>query len=80
MLTQCAKVAMPELTLARFILEFSLMNYDTITLSDSKLAAATLFMALRMTGQPGWNKTLEYYSGKYQSNNLHTKILTIFCR
>lgn len=47
---------MPELTLARFILEFSLMNYDTIGLSDSK-------MALRMNHKTGWNKTLEYYSG-----------------
>lgn len=60
---RCAKVAMPELTLARFILEFSLMNYETITLSDSKLAAATLFMSLRMSKMEGWNKTLEFYSG-----------------
>lgn len=55
---------MPELTLARFILEFSLMSYEMITLSDSKIAAACLFMALRMSNKPGWNKTLEYYSGK----------------
>lgn len=61
---QCAKVAMPELTLARYILEHSLMNYDVITLSDSKMASACLFMALRMNNKPGWNRTLEYYSGK----------------
>lgn len=54
---------MQELTLARFILEFSLMNYDMITLSDSKIAAACLFMALRMNQKTGWNKTLEYFSG-----------------
>lgn len=54
---------MPELTLARFILEFSLMNYDMITMRDSKIAAASLFMALRMNHKTGWNKTLEYYSG-----------------
>lgn len=60
---QCAKVAMPELTLARFILEFSLMNYDIISLSDSKIASACLFMALRMNKKTGWNKTLEYFSG-----------------
>lgn len=54
---------MPELTLARFILEFSLMNYDLITLSDSKIAAAALFMALRMNKKTGWNETLEYFSG-----------------
>lgn len=55
---------MPELTLARFILEFSLMSYDLITLSDSKVAAAALYMALRMNNKTGWNKTLEYFSGK----------------
>ncbi|XP_055313132.1 G2/mitotic-specific cyclin-B3 [Sitodiplosis mosellana] len=60
---RCAKVTMPELTLARFILEFSLMSYDLITLSDSKIAAACLFMALRMNQKTGWNKTLEYFSG-----------------
>lgn len=55
---------MPELTLARYILEFSLMSYDMITLSDSKVAAACLFMALRMSDKTGWNKQLQYYSGK----------------
>lgn len=54
---------MPELTLARFILEFSLMNYEIITLSDSKLAAACLYMALKMTNQVAWNATHEYYTG-----------------
>lgn len=60
---QCAKVTMPELTLARFILEFSLMSYELVTLSDSKIAAASLFMALRMNNKTGWNKTLQYFSG-----------------
>jgi len=39
------------------------MDYETITLSDSKMASAALFIALRMNGKPGWNSTLEYYSG-----------------
>ncbi|XP_031638665.1 G2/mitotic-specific cyclin-B3 [Contarinia nasturtii] len=60
---RCGMVTMPELTLARFILEFSLMSYDLITLSDSKIAAACLYMALRMNNKTGWNKTLEYFSG-----------------
>lgn len=41
------------------------MDYATITLSDSKLASAALYMALRMVGKPGWSPTLEHYSGKY---------------
>lgn len=68
---QCAKVTMPELTLARFILEFSLMSYDMITQRDSKIAAAALFMALRMNHKTGWNKTLEYYSGNKITWTIH---------
>lgn len=54
---------MPILTLARYILEYSLMDYTTISFSDSKMASAALFMALRMNGLEGWNETLTYYSG-----------------
>lgn len=61
---RCAKIAMPTLTLARYILELSLMDYDTIAFSDSKMAAAALFIALRLVGEKeAWNATLEYYSG-----------------
>uniref|UniRef100_A0A1B0C5Y7 Uncharacterized protein n=1 Tax=Glossina palpalis gambiensis TaxID=67801 RepID=A0A1B0C5Y7_9MUSC len=61
---RCAKIAMPTLTLARYILELSLMDYDTIAFSDSKMAAAALFIALRLVGEEeAWNATLEYYSG-----------------
>ncbi|XP_013110428.2 G2/mitotic-specific cyclin-B3 [Stomoxys calcitrans] len=61
---RCAKVQMPTLTLARYILELSLMDYDCITFSDSKMACAALFMALRLHGdvQP-WSSTLNYYTG-----------------
>lgn len=60
---------MAELTLARYILEISLMNYDLITVSDSKIAATCLYIALRMTYQNGWNETLTFYSGKLQNSN-----------
>ncbi|XP_012225048.1 G2/mitotic-specific cyclin-B3 [Linepithema humile] len=60
---RCAKVSMPTLTLARYILEYSLMDYSMITLSDSKLAAAALLLAMLMKDLGGWNSTLEYYSG-----------------
>lgn len=56
---------MPTLTLARYILEYSLMDYATISFSDSKMACAALMMALRMNGvKHPWTTTLEYYSGK----------------
>ncbi|XP_059615850.1 G2/mitotic-specific cyclin-B3 [Phlebotomus argentipes] len=60
---RCGKIDMSVLTLARYILEFSLMDYDTITLSDSKMAAAALYISLKMTGTREWDATLEYYSG-----------------
>lgn len=55
---------MVSLTLARYILEFALMDYSTVQLSDSKMACAALFMSLRMNDLEGWNVTYEYYSGK----------------
>nr|XP_022913544.1 G2/mitotic-specific cyclin-B3 [Onthophagus taurus] len=60
---RCCKVTMPVLTLARYILEYSLMDYDTVTLSDSKLAAACLYLALQMKKISGWTPTLEFYTG-----------------
>lgn len=54
---------MPTLTLARYILEYSLMDYSIITFSDSKVAAAALLLALLMKDLGGWTPTLEYYSG-----------------
>lgn len=59
---RCAKVSMPTLTLARYILEYSLMDYSTIMFSDSKMAAAALLLALQMKDLGGWTPTLEYYS------------------
>jgi len=67
---RCAKIAMPQLTLARFILELSLLEYSMVTVSDSKLAAATLLLALKMQNLGGWTPTLEYYSG-YKLEDIH---------
>lgn len=61
------RIDMPVLTLARYILEFSLMDYAIVQLRDSKLACAALFIAMRMNNMPGWNKTLEFYSGRIQT-------------
>ncbi|CAH1979792.1 unnamed protein product [Acanthoscelides obtectus] len=60
---RCAKIAMPTLTLARYILEFCLMEYETVLIRDSKLACAAMYLALKMKKFPGWNATLEHYSG-----------------
>nr|CAD7437920.1 unnamed protein product [Timema bartmani] len=60
---RCAKTSMPTLTLARYILELSLMDYTLISCSDSKMAAAALLLALKMRFISEWTPTLEYYSG-----------------
>lgn len=67
---------MPLLTLARYILELGLMEYDTITLSDSKQAAAALYLAYRMAKYSEWTDSLRYYTG----NNFILKKKQCFSR
>ncbi|XP_018006504.1 G2/mitotic-specific cyclin-B3 isoform X2 [Hyalella azteca] len=81
---RCAKVSMEQLTLSRYILELSLMEYQLIDASDSALAAAALLLARYITQRREmpeqdknelpdiiWNKTLEHYSGFRMSEVYH---------
>jgi len=64
------KVTMPVLTLARYILESSLLEYNmNVELSESLLAASCLVLAFKIKGIEGWEATLLYYSG-YNSDLL----------
>lgn len=54
---------MPILTLARYVLETSLMEYTFVAYSESKLAASVLLIALRMKNISEWTPALEYYTG-----------------
>ncbi|XP_065412383.1 G2/mitotic-specific cyclin-B3 isoform X2 [Chrysemys picta bellii] len=67
---KCTHASMETLTLARFICEMTLPEYDYVQESASKLAASCLLLALKMKSLGGWNPTLEYYSG-YSSQELH---------
>ncbi|XP_059588632.1 G2/mitotic-specific cyclin-B3 isoform X2 [Alligator mississippiensis] len=67
---KCAHTNIETLTLARFICEMTLQEYDYIQESASKLAASCLLLALKMKNLGGWSPTLEYYSG-YTSQELH---------
>ncbi|XP_028169017.1 G2/mitotic-specific cyclin-B3 isoform X2 [Ostrinia furnacalis] len=60
---RCARVSMPTLTLARFVLEQCLLDYSLVSHSDSKMAAAALYLALRMKALGSWTPTLAYYTG-----------------
>lgn len=58
------RISMPVLTLARYILELSLMEYRlNIEISECEVAAAALILALKMKNIEGWAPTLKYYSG-----------------
>ncbi|KAG8293651.1 regulation of cyclin-dependent protein serine/threonine kinase activity protein [Homalodisca vitripennis] len=60
---RCSKTPLPLLTLARFILEFTLMDYSVVFLSDSKLAAAALYLAFKMKKEQEWDDTLVHFTG-----------------
>ncbi|XP_074134452.1 G2/mitotic-specific cyclin-B3 isoform X2 [Sminthopsis crassicaudata] len=66
---KCAQVNMEVLTLARFICELTLQEYDFVQERASKLAASSFFLALKMKNLGNWTPELENYSG-YQSTDL----------
>ncbi|XP_053330198.1 G2/mitotic-specific cyclin-B3 [Spea bombifrons] len=66
---KCAHSNMETLTLARYICELTLQEYDFVQESASKLAASCLLLALKMKDLGGWTSTLQHYSG-YQNADL----------
>uniref|UniRef100_T1INA5 Uncharacterized protein n=1 Tax=Strigamia maritima TaxID=126957 RepID=T1INA5_STRMM len=68
---RCASFGLPVLTLARYILETSLMEYEFVVVSDSKLAAASLYLALQMQKTSEWTPQLQYYSGYGEADLLN---------
>ncbi|XP_068918489.1 G2/mitotic-specific cyclin-B3 isoform X2 [Petaurus breviceps papuanus] len=70
---KCAHVNMETLTLARFICELTLQEYDYVQERASKLAASCFFLALKMKNVGKWTPTLECYSG-YRSTDLFSLV------
>ncbi|KAK0404054.1 hypothetical protein QR680_017259 [Steinernema hermaphroditum] len=58
-----SKVDMATLTLARFILETSLMFVEFVMVPESLMAAAAFLLALRMKKMEDWTPVLKKYSG-----------------
>ena len=54
---------METLTLARYILESSLLYYEFVDCSPSKIAAASLLLAFKMKNCHEWDSTLIYHTG-----------------
>ncbi|EEC09606.1 G2/mitotic-specific cyclin A, putative [Ixodes scapularis] len=63
---RCAHLALETLTLARFVLESSLLDYALVDRPESLLAAAALLQALRMKGM-AWSAALEHWTGYDES-------------
>ncbi|KAF8383517.1 cyb-3, partial [Pristionchus pacificus] len=61
---KACKVDMNTLTLARYILETSLMYYEFVSASESKIAAGAFLLALKMTDSEAvWTPVMHKYSG-----------------
>jgi len=70
------RASMELLTLARYILEMSLMSYDVAQKSESLVAAAALFLAATMKGQMDiWSRTLVHYTSFEKEDLLSTVTL-----
>ncbi|CAH1780703.1 unnamed protein product [Owenia fusiformis] len=60
---KCGQVPIETLTLARYILELSLMEYQFVCQRDSKVAASALLLAMKMMKTHDWTPTLTHYTG-----------------
>lgn len=58
------KIRMGLLTLARYILENSLLEYTFVTIKDSLKAAAALYLAFKMCLKSIDAKDFQKYTGK----------------
>ncbi|KAJ1368949.1 hypothetical protein KIN20_030315 [Parelaphostrongylus tenuis] len=64
------KTEMPKLTLARYILETSLMFYEFVGVSESLMAAAAFLLAFKMHDKGAtWTPVLHKYSG-YKADDI----------
>jgi len=70
------KAPMQLLTTARYYLEVSLHYLKFCTMSESKVAAACLLLALRVTKTGDWNPILEKYSG-YKLGDIEQLMLEV---
>lgn len=76
---RCVNFNITEMTLARFILESSLLDASLVEMRESHMAAAALLLALDVLGKE-WNDTLTYYTGYtsrellWTRNRMHTLV------
>jgi len=56
---QCARVSTVTLTLSRYVLESSLLDYSFVRYRESLMAAACLLLAMHMNSDGVWVSTLD---------------------
>lgn len=66
---KCARSDLLTLTLARYICEMTLQEYEFLQERSSKLAAACLFLAMKMACSGDWTQTLVHHTG-YEEEDL----------
>jgi hypothetical protein len=50
-------------TLSKYLIELSLLEYKMVSYLPSEIAAASVYIARKMSGvSPAWNDTLEFYT------------------
>lgn len=70
--SRCTRSDQRTLTLARYILESSLLDYEMIEVLESEIAAASLLLAFQMLHSDGaWTETAEFYTG-YEEKQLQS--------
>jgi cyclin B len=67
--SKAGQVDAEQHTLAKYVMELSLIDYEMCHVSPSKLAAAALCLSINVLGQHQWNETLEHYS-RYSKSSL----------
>lgn len=73
---RCARLPLEMLTLARYVLETSLMDYNVVDQRESKMAAAALLQALLMKGC-SWvgSQLLQHVAANLVFNLVHKSLL-----
>ena len=71
--SKAGQVDAEQHTLAKYLMELSLIDYDMCHISPSKLAAASLCLSIKVLGEHEWNDTLEHYS-RYSKSSLQSVV------
>ena len=67
---------MEVLTLARYILESSLLHYEYVDCSPSKMASAALLLSFKMKKCCEWDSTLVYHTG-FREDELKELVISL---